>query len=123
MATEPSSSERMRREKTIVARVVVASAKYLPGSEMMRTPEDSGKNSSRAALTVLATSVRVTSESLVAATVLTEPEKPPPMSTSLRGGRPTRSAMSKARRALSRATRNARGLVAPDPTWKATPST
>mmetsp|Transcript_2157 Transcript_2157/g.9806 ORF Transcript_2157/g.9806 Transcript_2157/m.9806 type:complete len:225 (+) Transcript_2157:642-1316(+) len=123
LTTLPSSSERMRREKTIVARVVVASAKYRPGSAMTRTPEETGKRLSRVALTMLATSVRVTSDSWVAATCLTEPEKPPPMSTTLSGGKPTRSAMSKASRALSSASRNALGLVAPDPTWKATPST
>mmetsp|Transcript_33607 Transcript_33607/g.53898 ORF Transcript_33607/g.53898 Transcript_33607/m.53898 type:complete len:265 (-) Transcript_33607:2458-3252(-) len=125
-ASEPLASERMRRENTMHARVTHVSAKYRPGSEMTRTPSAAGKRRSSESFTSTATAVSVTSFSLdepADASAEPAPLKPPPMSSTFMVGRPRRAAVSKATRANSSASRNARGLVAPLPTWNATPAT
>mmetsp|Transcript_4452 Transcript_4452/g.18981 ORF Transcript_4452/g.18981 Transcript_4452/m.18981 type:complete len:220 (+) Transcript_4452:1132-1791(+) len=115
-ASDPSLSERIRREKIWHASVTHASEKYRPGSEMTRTPSRAGKRRSSDSFTSPATAVSVTSLSLDAWLEVSAPEKPPPMSSTSIGGRPSRSAVSNATRAYSSASRNAKGFVAPDPT-------
>ena len=90
---------------------------------MTRTPSAAGKRRSSDSFTSPATAVSVTSLSLDAWLEVSAPENPPPMSSTSIGGRPTRSAVSNATRAYSSASRNARGFVAPDPTWNAHPAT
>mmetsp|Transcript_6355 Transcript_6355/g.23966 ORF Transcript_6355/g.23966 Transcript_6355/m.23966 type:complete len:310 (+) Transcript_6355:475-1404(+) len=122
-ASDPSSSLLIRLEKIWHARVTHASEKYRPGSEITLTPCSTGNSRSRESFTSPATAVRVTSLSLDAHDEVSAPENPPPMSRISIAGKPTRSAVSKATRANSRASLNAAGFVAPEPTWNAHPAT
>mmetsp|Transcript_22750 Transcript_22750/g.27494 ORF Transcript_22750/g.27494 Transcript_22750/m.27494 type:complete len:228 (-) Transcript_22750:2425-3108(-) len=100
------------------ASVAAASAKYRPGSEITRTPLETGKCCSRAALMEAPTASRVTPS-----TSWSAPENPPPISSKCISFRPNVSAKSKAARATETARLKDFGSVAPLPTWKEIPTT
>mmetsp|Transcript_23948 Transcript_23948/g.52407 ORF Transcript_23948/g.52407 Transcript_23948/m.52407 type:complete len:243 (+) Transcript_23948:547-1275(+) len=97
--------------------VADVSAKKRPGSAMTRTPESTGKSSSSAVLMVEEMSPNMT---LPCSSKW--PVKPPPMSSSSMW-KPMSSARSKMWRAVAMAPLNTAMFLAPEPTWKETPTT